>query len=283
MKELAHQRIEELIVKGIPGALEYVGHVDRPDDTYEIWPQKLAYETWELLRQHRMTGNPLANGDYPLTEQGGLLVMAKLADACAGSTFARVTDRLLAYGLIADSNSQLSPETEVVPITLDLIDAASIPMETLIDFRTREAAERQGGDYIEMRHRYADAVQKHVDDIKGVATAFERNELNRQFADAMAHDLKDLRNALRVGKTELVLKPVVVATVVATGVATGAVLAGLPGPEALIAAGGAALGTLPDVIKHVVELFSTGLSFSRKQEETMAKHPMAYMYALSRA
>jgi hypothetical protein len=207
--------------------------------------------------------------------------MAKLADACAGSTFARVTDRLLAYGLIADSKSPPSPETEVAQITLDLIDASSIPMATLIDFRNREAKERRGGDYAEMRHRYADAVQKQVDAIKSIANAFERTELNRQFGDSMSLDLKDLRAALRVGKAELILKPVVVATVVAAGT----VLAGgVAGSAALIAAGSAAMGTsLIDIVKHVGELFSSGLSFSRNQKETMAKHPMAYMYALSHA
>jgi hypothetical protein len=189
----------------------------------------------------------------------------------------------MAYGLIADSNSQLSPETEVVPITLDLIDAAVIRgMQKLIDFRTREATEQRGGDYSNMRHRYADAVQKHIDAIKGAATALERNELNRQFGDAMARDLKELRDALRVGKAELVLKPVVVASVVAAG---SVLAAGLAGPHAfLITAGSAALGiTLTDVAKQVADLFSSGLSFSRKQKEAMAKHAMAYMYVLSQA
>lgn len=239
-QQLAHHAIEELVVSGIPAALEYAGDVDRPDDTYEIWPQKFSHETWQLLQQHRLTGNPLVNGDYPFTEQGGLIVMAKLADACAGSTFARVTDRLLAYGLIADSNSPLSPETKVVPITLDLIDTTDIPMKKLIEFRSREASERRGGDYTNMRHQYADAVQKHVDAIKNAATDFERVELNRQFGNEMARDLQELRRALRVSKAELVLKPVVVAAVVGAG---SVMAAGLGGPAALIAAGSAALGT----------------------------------------
>jgi hypothetical protein len=279
-QQLAHHGIEELLVKGIPPALQYTSGLDRPDDAYEIWPQKFAAETWALLRQHRLTGGPLDNGDYPFTEEGGLLVMAKLADACAGSTFARVTDRLLAYGLIADGNAVPSPETEVVPITLDLIDAASIPLQTLIDFREREKNEQRGGDYSAMRHRYADAVQRHVDAIKNAATPLERNELNRQFGDDMARDLLQLSDALRVSKAQLILKPVVVATVVGAG---SVLAAGLAGPAALIAAGSAALGTsLVDAAKHIADLFSSGLSFSRKQKETMAMHPMAYMYALSR-
>jgi hypothetical protein len=279
-QQLAHHSIEELIVNGIPPQLEYITDIDRPEDHYEIWPQKFAIETWALLTQNRLTGSQLPNGDYPITEQGGLLVMAKLADACAGTTFARVTDRLLAYGLIADSNAPPSGESDVVPITLDLIDADSIPIDTLIDFRRREATERRGADYTAMRHLYADAVQKHVDAVKTAATDLERNELNRQFRDVMIKDLRDLRSALIVGRTELILKPVIVATVVGTG---SVLAAGLGGPAALIAAGSAALGTsLIDVAKHVADLFSSGLSFSKKQKEAMEKHPMAYMYALSR-
>jgi hypothetical protein len=74
------------------------------------------------------------------------------------------------------------------------------------------------------------------------------------------------REALRVGKAELVLKPVVVASVVAAG---SVLAAGLAGPHAfLITAGSAALGiTLTDVAKQVADLFSSGLSFSRKQKE----------------
>jgi hypothetical protein len=278
-QELAHKGIEELIENGIPPELEYMGDVDRPHDGYEIWPEKFAGRTWDLMQHHRLAGKRLASGEFPFTERGGLLIMAKLADACGGSTFARVTDRLLAFGLIADRNPQLSPESEVVPITLDLIDAKDIPLEKLIDFRHREATEQRGGDYTKLRHRYADVVQKHVEAIKAVATTFERHELNRQFKDDMERDLAELREELRVEKIQLILKPVVVATVLAAGTAAAAVL---HGGQALIGAdlGGAAL---KEGIKHVAELFSTGLSFSRKQKEIMAKHPMAYMYALSRA
>ena len=43
-----------------------------PDQTYELWPQKLYNETWTLLREKQLVGQRLANGDYPFTEQAGL-------------------------------------------------------------------------------------------------------------------------------------------------------------------------------------------------------------------
>lgn len=280
-KDAAHKDIESLLAGAIPDSLRYAAHADAGTEPFELWPQKLSHKTWELLQENQMTLSPLDNGDYPFTDQGGMVIMAKIADACAGTAFARVTDRLLAYSLIADSGANPTTDTEVVPMTLDLIDATSLPLDRLIDFRRREDKEQRGGDYAAMRHRYADAVQKHVDAIKGIASQNQRAELNRQFGDEMARDLKDLRSALGVNRTEIFLKPVVVATVVGAGtVLTG----GLAGPAALIAAGSAAIGTsLLDAAKHVAELFSSGLGFSNKQKEAMAKHPMAYMYALSKA
>ncbi|MBE7184322.1 MAG: hypothetical protein INR68_07945 [Methylobacterium mesophilicum] len=275
----AHTAIETTLSGGLPPDLYYVGRVDQPEDPYEIWPQKFSMQTWELMRQHRLTHLPLPNGDYPFTQEGGLLVMAKLADACAGSQFARVTDRLMAYGLIGSAERRQASEAEVVPITLDLIDASSVPIENLIALRRREQSERRGGDYTKLRHAYADTVQAQVTALGAACDQFERDELNRQFRAKMAVDLKDLRRELGGGRVDLVLKPVVVATLV-TG---GSLLAGvLDAPSAIAAGAAAAAGSeLKDVAKTIADFLGDRLKFSRKQQETMAKHPMAYMYALS--
>ncbi|MBY5366422.1 hypothetical protein HFO91_00360 [Rhizobium leguminosarum] len=262
----------------LPPDLYYVGQVDQPSDPYEIWPQKLSEQTWDLMRSHRLTDLPLPNGDYPFTQEGGLLVMAKLADACAGSQFARVTDRLMAYGMIGSGDKRSATEAEVVPITLDLIDATSIPIERLIALRKREASERRGSDFTKMRHAYADAVHAHTIALGKALDQFERDEVNRQFKEKMEFDLKDLREALGANKLDLLMKPVVVATVV-----TGASLAsGLGLPVALTAGAAAAAGSeWKDIAKAVADFFSSGFNFNRKQRETMTKHPMAYMYSLS--
>ncbi len=75
------------------------------------------------------------------------------------------------------------------------------------------------------------------------------------------------------------MKPVVVATLV-TG---GSLLAGvLDAPSAVAAGVAAAVGSeLKEVAKTVADFLGNRLKFSRKQQETMAKHPMTYMYALS--
>lgn len=84
-KHMAHDRINEMLEAGVSVDVFYRDD-GPPGRSYEMWPQKLLPETRDLLRQHGLTGGPLANGDYPFEELGGLAVMAKLADACAGQT-----------------------------------------------------------------------------------------------------------------------------------------------------------------------------------------------------
>lgn len=277
----AHEAIETTLTAGaLPPNLYLVGEVDQPKDPYEVWPQKFAMHTWDLLMQHKLAGVPLPNGDYPFTQEGGLLVMAKLADACAGKQFARVTDRLMAYGMIGTGGGPSASEAEVVPVTLDLIDATSLPIEKLIAFREREKAERRGSDYTKLRHAYADRVQAQVAALREEPDPFQRQELERQFRNDMAQDLKDLRDALSGNRLDLVMKPVIVASVVGAG----ALATGLAPATAAILAGSAVIGAnLGDVAKNVADFFNSGFNFNKQQRETMAKHPMAYMYALSSA
>lgn len=205
--------------------------------------------------------------------------MAKLADACAGTQFARVTDRLMAYGMIGSGDQQPGQASEVVPITLDLIDAASIPIDRLIALREREAKEARGHDYRKMRHAYADMVQAHAAALGAALDQFERDELNRQFRDRMEAELKDLREALRFNFLDFALKPVVATTIVAAG----SFWAGVDPALAVTTAAATAIGTsTPDIANSISEFVSRTFNFDQKQREAMANNPMAYMYALSK-
>ena len=270
-KRQAHKSIETMLVAGVPRQIQYREDLQL-DQAYEIWPQKLNYETWELLKQSRMTSGPLANGDYPFDHEAGITIMSKLADACAGTTFARVTDKMLAYGLIGDRDEPVLAQSHVVPLTLELIDANAISLEKLIDFRRREAKERRGGDYAALRHAYADAVQSHVARLRDVQSMNHRDQLNGEFQDEMARYLNELKRAIGLAKTEMVLNPVVVSAVVGAG---GFLAAGPLGGLAGLAIGPALQG--------LADMFTAGIGFSEKQRKAMDKNPMAYMYQLSRA
>jgi hypothetical protein len=184
----------------------------------------------------------------------------------------------MAYGMIGSGEGQPSSEQDVVPVTLDLVDASRLPMENLIAFRAREASERRGGDYTKLRHAYADRVQTQVAALRGESDPFQRRELERQFRNDMSQDLKDLREALTGNRLDLVLKPVIVPSVVGAG----ALASGLAPATAAILAGTAVAGAnVAEVAKNVADFFSSGFNFSKQQRETMAKHPMAYMYSLT--
>ncbi|MBB4389895.1 hypothetical protein GGE61_006261 [Rhizobium leguminosarum] len=282
-KGRAHAAIKETLETGLlPPTLYEISQVDQPDDPYEVWPQKFTEETFRLLQNHRLTHLPLPNGDYPFTQEGGLLVMAKLADACAGTTLARVTDRLMAYGMIGTGDQRAGNVTDVVPVTLDLIDASSIPLENLIEFRKREAKERRGRDFTKLRHAYADMVQKQIEALGGAADQTDRDRLTKEYRARMETDLADLRKELQGNFGQLVVTPVVVAAI-ATG---GALLTGFAHEIQAAAAFGltAALGsTVGDVSKTVAGFVKDRMGFNEKQRGVLARHPMAYMWELSRS
>jgi hypothetical protein len=275
-QECAHQNIWALLQGGTSVDVLYRDNTPA-DEIYEMYPQKLLYKTWQMLEAAQMTSAPLANGDYPFREQAGFAIMAKLADACAGNTFARWTDRFLAYGLVADRDPEAAAQTTVIPLTLSVLDAGLISTEKLIDFRRREEKEQNGGDYTAMRHRYSDLISAHIEATKNVRSVNELVELRRQFESDVRRDFKELCDALKTNWVDAVTAPVVVTSVVAAG----SWLAG-HGLEALTIGTFAGAGA-GSVIQRVVDLFRARNGFSTKQRDILAEHPMAYLYQLSRA
>lgn len=244
----------------------------RPDHEYEMYAEKLFPQTWRELHRYGVVGERWASQNYSLNQQAGIAIMAKLADACAGDVFARVTDRLMAYGLIGDRHEPVLPHSHVVPMTLELIDAASITLDRVIDFRRREASERKGGDYRAWCHAYADAIQAQIVALKGVESVHHRDELNRQFRGEMRRHLSELERAIDIAGLEFVLKPAVISVAVA---GAGFLAAGPAGGFAGLAAGPA--------LQAVAGLFNAGIGFSERQRNAMNDNPMSYMYQLARA
>jgi hypothetical protein len=126
-------------------------------------------------------------------------------------------------------------------ITLDIIDASSIPLENFIALRKREQSERRGSDYTKLRHAYADMVQEQIIALGAAVDQFERDELTRQFRFRMEADLKDLRRELRGNLADIALKPVIVTPVVAGGALLGGAGAAAAIPLGLAAGFGSEL------------------------------------------
>lgn len=279
-KQEAHELIEDLATRTLPEVFYY-----RPQDaggSYEIYPQKFLESTWQMLNALELAGAPLPNADYPLTSTAGLSVMSILADCCAGDTRARITDRGLAYAtitnLLVDSSKQNASAhyERVVPLTLKLIDAASLPLDALVSFREREKKEPGGHTLTALRHAYLRRVEEHVEALQKLSRRSDWGELDRAFESDMASDLRRLEAELHSEKKGLAYsKEVIVSALAAAGTIWGAVH-GLPFelPAAFTALGA------PVTIGGIL---SAQNKYAASRRSIMEKHPMAYLYQLQQA
>lgn len=276
-KRNVHVMIEELLRDGVPETLRYSPRSGERDDTYEMWPQKLLHETWNLFQAKGLTDRPLDNHDYPMSQATGLTVMAILADLLAGQTRARITDRQLAYATMANAPKiagDAHKPMQVVPLTMRGVAVDRIPLDRLIDFRRREAKER-GNGYRKLRHNYLEFVEKHLAAIANVEpNSRDRQELDRAFQSDMEDDLRDLKAELGFAKRDAWLSKEMLTLTIAGGALLAAATGGphVPAPEVITGAGAVAL---------LGGMFGTGNKLAKARYDVMRKHPMAYLYQVA--
>ncbi len=271
-----HELVEDLLQDGVPEIFRYSPSHSSPP--YEVWPQKLAESTWDLLQSRGLTQGRLSNMDYPMSEAAGLSLMAVLADVLAGDTRARVTDRSQAYATIANapiSSVRAQEHDTVVPLTFKAASLQQVPIERLIALRVREA--KSGGhDYRRLRHNYLDAIDKHISRISEVAVdSVDRIELDRAFASDMEDDLTDIKQELGFAKGDALFSKEVITLVLAAGalLAAATTTGQLPMPEVIAGGGGAVL---------LGGLLGTGNKLAKSRRDVLRKHPMAYLYEVQR-
>lgn len=278
---IAHDSIKAMLAAGLPAEFAYLAQRDAKQP-YEIWPQKFALETWNMMRAHGMADLPMPHSDYHLSHEGGVMAMSKLADAIGQDKYVRITDQSLAFAMAPDPSPDKAAE-EAMLIALELVDETQISLRELIAFRKREEEGRNKADYSKMRHAYAGAVAAHVAELRRCETAFLRAQANAQFRREMQGKLADLSEAVTGNRRKLILAPVLVSTVVALGAGAvhaqggdlhAALIGGLTG------AFGASAGA---VAEKLAKLYEQGFGYSQKQRELMAANPMAYMYKLAQA
>lgn len=284
-----HELLVDLIDNGVPETFLYNIMQDNTNfdnhyrNSYAIYMDKLLYETWSMLRHHKVIGELLRNSDYPTTEAAGLTIMAMLADVMAGETRARVTDRSFAYATIANvanvrpaSKDQAQDIIEVVPLTFKTIALDAVDLNRLVAFRKREVTDRNGHQYRALRHNYLKQLEDHLAKVVHHRLGSkDRDELDRAFEEDMEDDFRDLKDELGMAKTDAILSKETVAFV----------LAGLSGVGALI--GGAHVAALealtwagaPAMIGGVLGVAS---KFGSRRRDVLRKHPMAYLYEISR-
>jgi hypothetical protein len=284
-KKEVHDHLEEIFTHPLPDIFHYDVDARGSYQDYEIYPQKLMDQTWEMLQRLNVAGAPLPNADRPLSEPAGLTVMSVIADCCAGTTRSRVTDRGAAYATLSkilsgsskdQINVSVEAEDQLVPITLDLIDFSSIELSKLIAFRDKENG-KDGLQYRELRYRYIDGLEKYVRQLttaKGKASDLE--QINDNFKNDMKIDLQNLESELRSAKRDVAFsKDVMVTALAAAGTVAAAafsVVVPVVGTLTLVGA--------PATVAGVAGVAN---KFYAARRGIMQKHPMAYIYELAHA
>ena len=244
-KRQVHEQVEEILT--VPGSHQWL---TQPDDSlveyrYEIYPQKLLHETWDLLEQSGLVKQNGSPGYFPSYGQFedivtsyklGLLLMLYLAQACAGTTRRLITDRVSAYSALNEALAvttnpgQNAPQSHlrIVTRSLKIIDADKIGLDKLIALRRSENGS-DGHRLRKMRHKYLAMIDQFALELTNAADA-DVDEIQRQHEQSMKDDLAELRDELKFARTDaLHEKEIFVAMVAAAGmsVAPIAVPAGI--------------------------------------------------------
>jgi hypothetical protein len=209
--------------------------------------------------------------------------MGILADACAGSTRVRVTDRPEAYASIAgllgsdhesDTDEQGDHRREqILAVTLKLLNLEEVTLSSLVDLRKREMKE-SGHALRDLRHRYLERIESHLARIIAPSvTPSDMDTLDRQFESDMRDDLAQLKSELKLEfKQALWSKDVIVSLLAGAGAIAAVAFAA---PIAMAVGVTSAGFSAPVAVGGVL---ASRAKFLKSRAELLRKHPMAYLY-----
>jgi hypothetical protein len=271
----AHRSLQVMTKSGIVAALMSQAPAGFRHGNYPIYPEKFLDQTWRMLERVGMAHWVASTEDYGVPLAIGFLMMSLLADACAGTQVQKITDRIDPFSWISQSHaralgspyvtgldvSQVAPAYDrLVTLSLDVLDARSIPLSRLVAYRERES-KRGGTDYSAMRRRYLKALQTHVNRVGTEARSpADLRELDYQFKEELRHDLAELKAELNAASLKALFSKEVVLSAVISG---GALINPIPSLTALATQVGL-VGVIP-LLKAVVELRGARRTALQKQ------------------
>jgi len=295
-KEKAHDEIMKLIRYDLPSWLKIERNSSDDDyDTYQMFRGKLLPETWQELKTRGAVQFRSHGGldDYASHTYLGLTLMAILARSCAGTLKHTITDREHAYGSflrLFESLSAAQGETSegpaddlfknwlevmagghpegkdtererLVAITLEVIDAESLPIDDLIRLRTDKTKLASL-----LRRNYAEAIEKYVSQLSAPGLSeTDANSLRTDFREKMVEDLERLYQDLKPIAKKIVLSKEVAVAFAAPIVGPAIIASGV----GVLLGGALALGALGKL----------KVDYASGREAAFLKHPMAFLYA----
>jgi len=230
-KRAAHEIIYDFATRQLPEAFAYKDDLPVFEDS-QVFPDKFLDDTWQILSEAKLVGTKIKDWGYPINEMCSLSIMSILADCCAGTTHQRITDRGRAYGSLAGLLAEPSPLVQkpdenyerLIPISLKIASVPDTDIEKLIGLREKER--ESGGDKLAaLRHKYVDGLSEYATKLASVTKPSDITELERQFEEAMRDDFAQLKDELKMNKTETFLSKEVL-TVGVVGAVALAVLTG---------------------------------------------------------
>lgn len=280
-RQQAHRSLDELVRTHAFATLIEVSPPSwrRPD--FLIYPEKFLAQTWTLLEQGGIARPNEWRTDYSVPAAVGLLMMSILADTCAGTQTQKVTDRTEAYAWLAKHHArllgsqcvmgldvtQVAPgHDRLVPVSLEVVDARSIPLKKLLQLRKREARE-SGYGYGAMRRRYLKTLQEHVNRIgREARTVSDVRELDRQFKRDLKHDLAELKEELGLASVKALLsKEVVLSALILAG--------SLATPVAGLTSLGGQIGGV-----GIIPLMKAAVDLRAARRDALKKHTMSWLF-----
>lgn len=252
----------------------------RSSGGYEIWPDKLLMETWEMLHEHSLVEYPAGNGDYNASNSAGLLIMSVLADSLAGETRARITDESSAYAALAAMLSESKGSNDgasggaygrLAQVPLPMLDLAQVSLDDAVSFRERE---RDDPGLTDLRHRYVGFLENYVTQLRLVTKTSDIEEILRVFQSDAEGDLRELERQLAGTKRRLISAKSVFAIVSGLGMAAiGHFMGASLAIEGTLTAAGTPLA-IWDLIGNVGE-------YGESRSEVLTRHPLAYIHQLA--
>jgi len=299
-KRRAHDQIMELVSQDLPTWLQVdFGSEDEDYKLYQIYKYKLLPETWEELKARHLVKFKRHGDldDYASHTYLGLTIMSILARSCAGTLKHTITDRDAAYGTLMEhlkylsgnpqsrNPSNLSDSTQtffkawlnslgiieesaknerreaLINITLDVIDARQISLETLIRLRQDKSAVAA-----ELRQHYSSSIESYVDQFcSPELTESDRSELTNSFQAEMENDLLRLQEEMRLTAARTLLTK-----------------------ELAVAAIAPVLGNLDLIASHVDPIYAgllgvgalgkIAIEYRSARNTVFKSHPMAFLY-----
>jgi hypothetical protein len=220
--------------------------------------------------------------DYYAQPLVGMYVMALLADACAGDSVEKVTDRPETYSflysmMVAEAGlsiqkvepSKAANGELLVPIAVRGISTATIPLRNVLTMRLDEV--KSGGHHLRaFRTNYAAALRAHIEQVSKESNSRKHvAELQVEFERGMQQDLAMLKDALKLAKYKFVFSKEMGVMAIA-----GAGLLADPISSSLV---------LSSALKTVTwgALISDGLELKKQCLEALGKHSTSWLYLAS--